>query len=130
MKVIYKTEQIIHQPIKLNDTKIEVDGLLVNKTETKPGHEFYNLFYNGWRATAELKNYQIIVSEKPFRLTSIMIVVFVNENLIYQDILQSEQEVLENQAREAILRAQNYLAKYRRTPKPHNGENPIVSGNC
>ncbi|HJV77391.1 MAG TPA: CsgE family curli-type amyloid fiber assembly protein [Paludibacter sp.] len=130
MKVIYKTEQVIHQPIKLNDTKIEIDGLLVNKTETKPGHEFYNLFYNGWRATAESKNYQITVSEKPFRLTSIMIVVFVNENLIYQDILQSEQEVLENQAREAILRAQNYLAKYRITPKPHNGENPIVSGNC
>jgi curli production assembly/transport component CsgE len=130
MKVIYKTEQRIHHSVKSSDEQIEIDGLLVNETKTKPGNEFYNLFYNEWKAPAEARNYQITVSERPFRLITIMIAVFVNENLVYQDILQSNQDTVKTQTLEAISRTQNYLAKYKKTTKQPKGENPIAPGSC
>lgn len=121
-------EQAIQQPVKSNDVEIEIDGLLVNDTKTKTGKDFYDLFYDGWEAPAAAKNYSITVSEKPFRLTSTMIVVSINENVVYQDILQPRQDILEAQTEEAISTTQNYLANYEEITKQLNGEDLAGSG--
>lgn len=121
-------EQVIKQPAKAMDAEIEIDGLLVDDTKTKSGKDFYDLFYGGWEAPVAAKNYSITVSEKPFRLTSTQVVVSINDNPVYQSILQPRQDIIEALAEEAIATTQNYLANYEEIMKMLNGEDMSGSG--
>jgi len=118
----------INPPDTSNDVDLEIDGLLVDDTKTKSGKDFYDLFYNGWEAPVEAKNYSITVSEKPFRLTSTMIVVSINENVVYQAILQPRQDIIEAQTEEALYTTQDYLANYQEIMKQLNGDDMAGSG--
>jgi curli production assembly/transport component CsgE len=121
-------EQVIKQPAKAMDAEIEIDGLLVDDTKTKTGKDFYDLFYGGWEAPVAAKNYSITISEKPFRLTSTQVVVSINDNPVYQGILQPRQDIVEAMTEEAIATAQNYLANYEEIMKLLNGEDMAGSG--
>lgn len=121
-------EQTIKQHVKSNDVDIEIDGLLVDDTKTKSGKDFYDLFYGGWEAPQGAKNYSITISEKPFRLTSTLIIVSINENVVYQSILQPRQDIIESQTGEAIFITQDYLANYEEIMKQINGEDLTGSG--
>jgi len=121
-------EQTVKQINKANDVEIEIDGLLIDDTKTKTGKDFYDLFYSNWDAPVVAKNFTITVSEKPFRLTSTMIVVSINENIVYQGILQPRQDVLEALNEEAILITQNYLENYEEFTKELNGDDLEGSG--
>lgn len=121
-------EQVIKQPVKLNGDELEIDGLLVDDTKTKAGKDFYDLFYSGWEVPPAAKNYTITVSEKPFRLSNTIIAVSINENLVYQAILQPRQDIIESIAGEAIYTAQDYLANYEEIMKQINGDDLSGSG--
>jgi len=121
-------EKVIKQPVKSNDVEIEIDGLLVDDTKTKAGKDFYDLFYNEWEAPADAKNYTITISEKPFRLTSTLIVISINEDIVYQAILQPRQDLVEAQAEEGIDITQNYLANYEEITKQLNGDDMAGTG--
>jgi curli production assembly/transport component CsgE len=121
-------EQVIKQPSKSYDYEIEIDGLLVDDTKTKTGKDFYDLFYNRWEAPKGAKNYTITVSEKPFRLTATLIVVLINDNPVYQSILQPRQDIVEGLSEDAILTTQSYLANYEEIMKQLNGDDMTGSG--
>lgn len=121
-------EQVVKQSDQSKDLEIEIDGLLVDDTKTKTGKDFYDLFYNSWQAPAGAKNYTITVSEKPFRLTSTQIVVSINENAVFQAILQPRQDVVEALSQDAIANTQNYLANYEEIKKQLNGDDMTGSG--
>ncbi|MEI7502104.1 MAG: CsgE family curli-type amyloid fiber assembly protein [Paludibacter sp.] len=122
-------EEVTQQKaVKTNDIEIEVDGLLVDDTKTKSGKDFYDLFYNSWSAPSVAKNYTITISEKPFRLTSTMITVLINDNLVYQAILQPRQDIIESQSEEAVYMTQDYLANYEEIMKQLNGDDMNGSG--
>ena len=121
-------DQAVQQPVKSNDIEIEIDGLLVDDTKTKAGKDFYDLFYNRWEAPVAAKNYSITVSEKPFRLTTTLIVISINDDIVYQDILQPRQELIEAQTADAISVTQNYLANYAEITKQLNGDDQAGSG--
>lgn len=121
-------EQVVKQPDKSNDVEIEIDGLLVDDTKTKIGKDFYDLFYNSWQAPQGAKNYTITISEKPFRLSSTQIVVSINENPVYQAILQPRQDIVEALSMDAIANTQSYLANYEEIMKQLNGDDMTGSG--
>jgi len=123
-------EQVVKQAQapKSNDYEIEMDVLLVDDTKTKTGKDFYDLFYNNWEAPKDAKNYTITVSEKPFRLTSTLIVVSINDNPVYQSILQPRQDIVEGLSEDAILTTQSYLANYEEIMKQLNGDDMTGSG--
>lgn len=121
-------DQVIKQPEKSNEVEIEIDGLLVDDTKTKMGKDFYDLFYGNWDAPPAAKNYTITVSEKPFRLTSTLIVVSINENPVYQAILQPRQDIVEAMSFEAISTTQSYLVNYEEIMRQLNGEDMTGSG--
>jgi curli production assembly/transport component CsgE len=121
-------KQTIKQHAKSSDVDIEIDGLLVDDTKTKNGKDFYDLFYSNWEAPQNAKNYTITISEKPFRLTSTLIVVSINENPVYQAILQPRQDIIESQTGEAIFTTQDYLSNYEEIMKQINGEDLTGSG--
>lgn len=120
--------QIVKQANHSEDVEIEIDGLLVDDTKTKMGKDFYDLFYGNWEAPPRAKNFTITVSEKPFRLTSTLIVVSINENPVYQAILQPRQDVVEALSFEAISSTQSYLVNYEEIMRQLNGEDMTGSG--
>lgn len=121
-------EQVVKQPDKLGDLEIEIDGLLVDDTKTKTGKDFYDLFYESWEAPKEAKNYTITISEKPFRLSSTLIVVLINDTPVYQSVLQPRQDVIEGLSIDAISTTQNYLVNYEEIIKQLNGDDMAGSG--
>ena len=123
-------EQVVKQAksTESNEYEIEIDGLLVDDTKTKTGKDFYDLFYTKWEAPKGAKNYTITVSEKPFRLTATLIVVLINDNPVYQSILQPRQDIVEGLSEDAILTTQSYLANYEEIMKQLNGDDMTGSG--
>lgn len=121
-------KDVTKKPSKSKDYEIEIDGLLVDDTKTKTGKDFYDLFYSSWEAPKGAKNYTITVSEKPFRLTTTLIVVSINDNAVYQSILQPRQDIVEGLSTDAILTTQSYLANYEEIMKELNGEDMAGSG--
>lgn len=121
-------DDVIGQSTKSNEYGIEIDGLLVDDTKTKSGKDFYDLFYGGWMAPLSARNYTITISEKPFRLTTTLIVVLINENTVYQSILQPRLDIIENQSQEAIAITYDYLQNYEEIMKQINGDDMSGSG--
>jgi len=121
-------EQVVKKPDKSADLEIEIDGLLVDDTKTKTGKDFYDLFYGSWEAPKGAKNYTITISEKPFRLSSTLIVVSINDTPVYQSVLQPRQDIVEGLSEDAILTTQNYLANYEEIMKQLNGDDMAGSG--
>lgn len=121
-------DQTVKQPLKSSEVEIEIDGFLVDDTKTKAGREFYDLFYAGWEAPKSAKNYSITVTEKPFRLTSTLIVVSINDDIVYQDILQPREDLIESQAEDAVSITLDYLTNYDEIMKQLNGEDLGGSG--
>lgn len=120
--------QVLDQAKESNEQEIEIDGLLVNETKTKTGEDFYDLFFTNWVAPAGAKNYTITIAEKPFRLTSTLIVVSINDTPVYQSILQPRQEIVEGLSEDAISTTQNYLSNYEEMMQQLNGDDMSGSG--
>jgi len=126
--LIKLVNQVTKHPVHSSEIEIEIDGLLVDDTKTKAGKDFYDLFYDRWEAPLAAKNYSITLSEKPFRLTSTLIVISINDDIVFQDILQPREELIEAQTSDAIYIAQNYLANYAEITKQMNGDDQAGSG--
>lgn len=120
-------EEIV-KPAKSKEAEIEIDGLLVDDTKTRSGKDFYDYFYNGWEAPGNATNFSLTITEKPFRLTSTLIVVSINENIVYQSILQPRQDIIEGQAMEAVYTTYEYLVNYEEIMKQLNGDDLSGSG--
>jgi len=121
-------DQVINQPQKSTEPEIEIDGLLVDDTKTKTGKDFYDLFYGSWEVPAGAKNFTITISEKPFRLSSTLIVVSINETPVYQSVLQPRQDIIEGISQDAISTTQSYLANYEEIMRQLNGDDMAGSG--
>jgi len=121
-------EQVVKQADKSGDLEIEIDGLLVDDTKTKTGKDFYDLFYGSWEAPKDAKNFTITISEKPFRLSSTLIVVSINDTPVYQSVLQPRQDIVEGLSQDAISTTQSYLANYEEIMKQLNGDDMVGTG--
>ena len=121
-------DQVVKQPQKSTEPEIEIDGLLVDDTKTKTGKDFYDLFYGSWEAPTGAKNFTITISEKPFRLSSTLIVVSINETPVYQSVLQPRQDIVEGLSQDAISTTQSYLANYEEIMRQLNGDDMSGSG--
>lgn len=120
--------QVVNQSKKSKEPEIEIDGLLVDDTKTKTGKDFYDLFFTNWVAPAGARNYTITIAEKPFRLTSTLIVVSINDTPVYQSILQPRQDIVEGLSDDAIATTQSYLSNYEELMKQLNGDDMAGSG--
>lgn len=110
------------------DADIEVDGLLFDETRTKNGRDFYDYFYRDWQAPANAKNYSIYLSEKPYRLTTTMIEIRINETLVFQAFLQPRSDYLEMLAEQAVAQTKIYLENYEALLKQLEGADQSGTG--
>ncbi|WP_159437423.1 CsgE family curli-type amyloid fiber assembly protein [Hymenobacter daecheongensis] len=91
----------------------EIEGLVMDQTITKVGHDFYDVFYSQWEAPPGVGDFTIIIREKPARGTSTLISVEVNENELLELPLQPKAEIIEETATYAIGVATDFLASSR-----------------
>ena len=91
----------------------EIEGLVVDQTITKVGHDFYDVFFTSWEAPANAGDFTITIREKPARGTNILISVDVNDNELLELPLQPKQEVIEETAAYAVSVASEYITDAR-----------------
>ncbi|MCB2408992.1 curli production assembly/transport protein CsgE [Hymenobacter lucidus] len=119
------SSQVNNQRRRFRPTEIE--GLVMDQTITKVGHDFYDAFYSLWEAPAEAGDFTIIIHEKPARGTSTLISVEVNENELLELPLQPKAEVIEETATYASEVATDFLVRSRndsRNLEQHGGRQP------
>ena len=88
---------------------VEIDGLVIDETKTKAGYDFYDLFMKIWEAPAGVQNYSMSIVEKPYRLRTTLIEVNVNDNLVYNAVLQPRYDIIQAYAEQAVSRCVTYL---------------------
>ena len=110
------------------DAEIEIDGLLIDETKTKNGRDFYDYFFRDWVPPQNAKNYSIFITERPYRLTTTMIEIRINETLVFQSFLQPRGDIVEMLAQQAVARTALYLQNYEEIVKQLEGADQSGSG--
>lgn len=98
------------------DEGLEITGLILDETKTKPGHDFYDYFNTYWKEVKGL-NYTITIKELPDTTRGSFIFVNVNDTAVYRQRLNPRPDVIEEAAKRAVNRANYYLLRKMATQK-------------
>ena len=99
-------------PVSPMASQLEINGMVVDETRSKHGRDFYDLFYTSWSEPEESYAYTIRIEEKPGRGRGTVIVVRVNDEIVYQSQLQPRYEVVEQAALQAVERTYRIMQRY------------------
>lgn len=83
-------------------TRLEIDALVVDETQTKIGRDFYEVFFSNWKSPSGAFNYSIRIQEQPTPGLGTRVIVKVNDEIAFQAQLQPRYELIEAMARQAI----------------------------
>ena len=122
-KAIGETNQEVNE-----DPDIEIDGLIFDETKTKSGRDFYSYFFQDWEAPAGASNYSIFITEKPYRLSTTMIEIKINETLVYTGLLQPRGDIVEGMSQQAVEQTYSYLLHYEEIIRQLGGDDQSGSG--
>ncbi len=89
----------------------EIDGLVIDQTQTRIGYEFYSTFSLHWEAPVQngVDDYTITVIERASPQWGSWIWIKINDAYMYRKILQPRQGEVENEARKAVGTVKKYL---------------------
>ncbi|RSK33978.1 CsgE family curli-type amyloid fiber assembly protein [Hymenobacter metallilatus] len=90
---------------------LEISGLVVDQSITKPGRDFYDLFYSQWEAPTGIQEYTITIGEKPARANSTLLTVRVNDDDLLEFPLQPNYDLIQDAVAEAIAYVQDYMVQ-------------------
>lgn len=107
---------------------IEIEGLIVDQTQTKIGHDFYDLFYSNWQPPENFGDYTIVIEEKPLPQLGTQVTIKINDNEIFQQILQPRYDVIEAMAQYGVELSFNYIQNYEAIQKQLAGDDLQGSG--
>jgi curli production assembly/transport component CsgE len=107
---------------------LELSGLIVDETQTKIGRDFYEYFYSNWTAPGGVREYTIVISEKPLPQRGTQVTVTVNDLDVYQAFLQPRLEVIEENVFAALQRTGMFLKNYREVVRSLQGDDMEGTG--
>lgn len=91
----------------------EITGLIIEETMTKIGYEFYEYFFLQWKPPqTELKNYNILISEKASPMWGSLVEVKIGETIVWSRMLRPRSEEIEESAQQALEATKEYLQNY------------------
>lgn len=114
VKRAFRAMKELSESDKQRDPEMEIDGLIISETLTKIGVDFYDLFYQRWRAPPSASGYEIRIEELPAPGFGTLIVVKVNENTVFQRVLQPRFDQLEASAELAVALTQRHVKDQQR----------------
>ena len=109
-------------------TDLEIDAMVVDQTITKTGRDFYDIYYSKWQAPFGIKDYNIVIEEKPFPRLGTQITVFINEFAVYQGFIQPRYEKIEENVETSIRMTLDFLFNFEQIKKDLEGEDLTGSG--
>lgn len=90
-------------------TGTESAGLVLDQVLTKPGHDFYDLFYGAFEAPPGSTDFTVLVGERPGRGNSSLVVLTVNDQELLETPLPTRLDQLEELVAEAVEITRGYL---------------------
>lgn len=108
----------------------EITGLIVDYTQTKMGRDFYDFFYQKWTATEDIPALSVIISEIPVptSATGTRITVSVEDNVVFENFLQSRLEIIEANVDAAIERTKVFIDNYEAIQMQLQGDDMMGTG--
>lgn len=106
-----KSPHIFPPPISSNESDLEIDGLILDETRSKIGHDFYEYFYAGWSAPEKAKGFIITIRELPSRGIGAQIAVEVNNQTLTKQFLQPRADLIEGMAGQIVNLVKDHLNK-------------------
>lgn len=105
-------KELLNDKGTVDELELEIDGLLIDETRTKAGHDFYDLLFSAWEAPGEARNYLIRIVEKPYRVNLTMLEVWINEDMVVNTRLQPRRDLIEELAEGINKTLAEYLINY------------------
>lgn len=92
----------------------EITGLVIERTMTKIGYDFYEYFFLLWEAprATGIQDYNITINERASPLWGSWVWVDVNGTTIWNMVLRPRSAEIEEAAKEAIETTKQYLMNY------------------
>ena len=101
---------------------IEIEGIIVDATQTKIGKDFYDIFYQQWSQVENLPYHSITINEKALPQLGSIISVQVEDRVIFQQFVQPRYEKIEEMANYALQQTYQYIKNYDNMQKQLQGE--------
>ena len=93
--------------------EVEIDGLIIDETQTRIGQEFYQNFVTFWEAPPGIEDYNIVIVEmaNPTWGSWIWIEVggLVSKEIVYRETLKPRLEEIEETAKKGVEVVREYL---------------------
>lgn len=89
--------------------RLEIDGLVVDETQTRLGRSFYDTFYRVWESPRGAFNFTVTVQEQPVPNLGTRVTVRVNGEIAFQTQLQPREELVQGAARQAVYYVRHHL---------------------
>jgi len=93
--------------------EVEIDGLIIDQTQTRIGQEFYQNFVTFWEAPPGIEDYNILITEmaNPTWGSWIWIEVggLVSKEIVYRETLKPRLEEIEETAKKGVEVVREYL---------------------
>jgi curli production assembly/transport component CsgE len=107
---------------------LELDGLIIDETITKIGHDFYKYFHDYWNAPEGVTNYTLYISEKLMPGMGNLVIVEIDEKKVFQNRITPRDYVIEQTAKYATNRTNAYLKQYQLIQKQLEQEDMSGTG--
>jgi len=107
---------------------LEIEGIIVDATQTKIGRDFYDNFFSNWEPAENLPNLSVIISERPLPTRGTQVIVTIEDNVVFQRFVQPRIDEIEENSREAVQLATQYLENYQTVQKQLQGDDLIGTG--
>ncbi len=95
-----------------NDSETDLNGMIIDDTISKIGRDFIQFFNSSWHDPGKKIEYNITVQEKPYPGNGSLILVYVNDYIVFKSFVQPRYDVVEENSDNAIQMAYTYLENY------------------
>lgn len=96
---------------------LNIGGLVINKTRSKMGRDFFNAFYDKWDSPEDTGNFMLEISEQPVPSMGAMVLVKIDNTIIYKARLQPRDSVIQKKAEKSIRICHQYIQQQNSSTK-------------
>ena len=99
---------LAHGPNVWAQNEVEIEGLIIDQTRSKMGHDFYQEFVTSWEEPPGVKAYNIVIGELNDPRLGNWVVLEIGDS-VYRALLKPRAEDITQAASEAIAATREYL---------------------
>ena len=108
LRLLLRADSTARHPAR---TGTEAEGLVLDQALSKLGHDFYDQFYNRFEAPVGSTDFSIVVSERPARGNTSLVVLTVNDTELLEMPLPTRFDQMEETVAYAVDLAQSFLSE-------------------